>query len=116
MSRAPTIRWGKRSNRGLVFIEPNNRDPTPTARSGGNIASTPGASGRIVSLQKETMMTTLRPGQDAPQSGQYGLVGPRGGRQPGQEVTAVRGKPLPPTPKPGMGYVLVDPTKHEGKR
>ncbi|KFL49143.1 hypothetical protein IL54_4365 [Sphingobium sp. ba1] len=24
-----------------------------------------------------------------------------------------RGEPLPPTPKPGMGYKLVDPTKHK---
>jgi hypothetical protein len=116
LSRAPTFRWGKRSNRGLVFIEPNNRDPTPATGSCGNIADTPGASGRIVSLREETIVTTLRPGQDAPVSGQYGRVGPRGGRQPGKEVTAVRGKPLPPTPKPGMGYVLVDATKHENKR
>jgi hypothetical protein len=30
-------------------------------------------------------------------------------------VTAVEGKPLPPTPKPGQVYVLVDKTKHKGK-
>ena len=56
----------------------------------------------------------LRPGQRAPRSGQYEVVGPRGG-QTGQEVTSVRLKPLPPTPKPGQSYVLVDPTKHRTK-
>jgi hypothetical protein len=52
-----------------------------------------------------------RPGQATPRSGQYERVGPRGGRT-GEEITAVQGKPLPPTPEPGQGYVLVDPTKH----
>ncbi|MEK7153231.1 MAG: hypothetical protein AAB834_04745 [Patescibacteria group bacterium] len=52
----------------------------------------------------------LKPGTPVPKSGQYGVVGPRGG-QTGQEVTGVKGKTLPPTPKPGMTYRLVDPTK-----
>lgn len=51
-------------------------------------------------------------GQPAPKSGQYQIVGPKGGKT-GVEVTAVEGKPLPPTPKPGQGYVLVDETKHK---
>lgn len=54
----------------------------------------------------------LKPGQVAPRSGQYGLVGPRGG-QTGQERTVVKGEPMPPTPKPNMGFVLNDPTKHK---
>ncbi|MCJ7530531.1 MAG: hypothetical protein MUO64_05805 [Anaerolineales bacterium] len=50
-----------------------------------------------------------RPGTPAPSSGQYR---PRG--QPkAPEITAVEGKPLPPTPKPGQTWVLVDETKHE---
>jgi hypothetical protein len=53
----------------------------------------------------------LKPGQPAPKSGQYETIGPRGGR--GDEVTAIKGKPLPPTPKPNSSYVLVDPTKHK---
>lgn len=53
----------------------------------------------------------FKPGQTAPDSGQYGLRGPRGGNL-GKEVTSVKGEPLPPTPKPGQGYVLVDKTKH----
>ena len=53
--------------------------------------------------------TGLPPGSRAPKSGQYQQVGPRGGKGP--ERTVVRGEPLPPTPKPGMRYTLVDPTK-----
>ncbi len=55
---------------------------------------------------------TKKPGQPAPTSGQYGVVGTRGG-DTGREVTAVKGKPLPPTPKPGQTYTLVDKTKHK---
>ncbi|PZR73275.1 MAG: hypothetical protein DI537_46815 [Stutzerimonas stutzeri] len=51
----------------------------------------------------------LRPGQRAPRSGQYQIVGPRGGHGP--ERTVVRGEPLPPTPSAGSTYTLVDPTK-----
>ena len=47
----------------------------------------------------------LKPGQETPASGQYGLRGPRGG-DTGREITSVQGKPLPPTPKPGMTYDL----------
>ncbi|MEW5926994.1 MAG: YjzC family protein [Gemmatimonadota bacterium] len=54
---------------------------------------------------------SYRPGQTAPRSGQYTIVGPRGG-DTGRERTVVRGEPLPPTPKPGQKFVLVDPTKH----
>lgn len=53
---------------------------------------------------------SIKPGSPAPRSGQYEQVGPRGGMT-GHERTVVRGEPLPPTPKPGMSYVLVDPTK-----
>jgi hypothetical protein len=53
----------------------------------------------------------LRPGQRTPASGQYEEVGARGGKT-GHEVTSVKGNPLPPTGKPGSGYVLVDKTKH----
>ncbi len=58
------------------------------------------------------MADKLKPGSTTPKSGQYGVVGPRGGKT-GTEVTAVKGEPLPPTPKPGMGYVLNDQTKHK---
>ncbi len=53
----------------------------------------------------------LKPGAKSPKSGQAEIVGPRGGRT-GKERTVVKGKPLPPTPKPGQGYDIVDPTKN----
>lgn len=56
-------------------------------------------------------MSKLKPGQAAPKSGQYETVGPKGGR--GTEITAIQGKPLPPTSKPGSTYRLVDATKHK---
>jgi len=57
------------------------------------------------------MTKKFKPGQKAPRSGQYEIVGPRGGRT-GNERTVVRYEPMPPTPKKGQGYVIVDPTKH----
>ena len=44
----------------------------------------------------------LRPGDQAPRSGQYQEIGPRGGK--GREVTSVKGEKLPPTTKPGSSY------------
>lgn len=57
---------------------------------------------------------TLRPGQKASTSGQYEIIGPKGGKT-GQERTVTRGEPLPPTSKSGQRYILVDPTKHKTK-
>ena len=57
------------------------------------------------------MTKKFKPGQKAPSSGQYEIVGPRGGRT-GKERTVVRYEPMPPTPKKGQGYIIVDPTKH----
>ena len=54
----------------------------------------------------------LKPGQKAPASGQYPVVGPKGGSQ-GTEVTVTKGEPMPPTPRPGMGYGKPDLTKHK---
>jgi hypothetical protein len=48
-----------------------------------------------------------KPGTPAPKSGQYK---PTAG---GNEITAIKGKPLPPTPKAGQSWKLVDPTKHK---
>jgi hypothetical protein len=55
---------------------------------------------------------TYKPGQKASTSGQYGIVGPKGGKT-GTEVTVAKGETLPPTQKPGQGFVLVDKTKHK---
>jgi len=57
----------------------------------------------------------LKPGNITPDSGQYGIVGPRGGKTEYGEVTSVKNKPLPPTPEPGLKYKPVDMTKH-GKK
>jgi len=59
--------------------------------------------------RKIAMSKTLKPGTPVPVSGQYKNP------QTGTEITGVRGKPLPPTTRPGQGYVLVDPTKHKKK-
>ena len=61
------------------------------------------------------MTTPLKPGQSAPRSGQYAIVGPRGGVSR-TERTVTRGAPLPPTPKAGQTYKLVDPTKNKSGR
>ena len=53
----------------------------------------------------------LKPGQSAPNSGQYQQVGPKGGK--GREVTAVKGETLPPTTQKGSTYTLVDPSKNK---
>lgn len=47
------------------------------------------------------------PGTKADKSGQYKNTSTK------TEVTVTKGEPLPPTPKPGQKYVLVDPTKHK---
>lgn len=56
----------------------------------------------------------LKPGQNAPTSGQYGVYGPRGGDL-NREVTVSRGERMPPTAKPGQTYRLEDATRHRGK-
>jgi hypothetical protein len=48
---------------------------------------------------------TLKPGEKAPVSGLYQLIGPRGGST-GKERTVARGEILPPPPKPGMTYQI----------
>ena len=58
------------------------------------------------------MAKTLKPGNPAPRSGEYEIKGPRGG-DTGQERTGVKGKPLPPTPKPGQSYEMRRPA-HNG--
>lgn len=57
----------------------------------------------------------MKPGQPVTRPGQYEEVGPRGGKT-GHEVTMPGGHTLPPTSKPGNGYVLVDPSKNDAGR
>jgi hypothetical protein len=61
------------------------------------------------------MAKPIKPGSTAPASGQYEIVGPRGGRT-GVERTVTRGEPLPPTPAKGETYRLVDRTKNNAGR
>lgn len=56
-----------------------------------------------------------KPGDKAPASGQYEIIGPRGGHT-GKERTVVRGEPLPPTPGPGQGYRIADRTRNNSGR
>lgn len=56
----------------------------------------------------------FKPGEKAPNSGQYQQIGPRGGKGP--EVTVTKGEPLPPTQQPGSTYTLVDPSKNKSGR
>ena len=51
---------------------------------------------------------TFKPGTPAPVSGQVKVPGSK------VEVTVVQGKPMPPTPKSGQGFVYTDVTKHKG--
>ncbi len=49
----------------------------------------------------------FKPDESVPISRQYKNT------STGNEVTSVKGEPLPPTPKSGQRYVLVDKTKHK---
>ncbi len=57
------------------------------------------------------MSKTYKPGEIAKKSGQYEIIGPRGGVT-GRKGTVTKGEPLPPTPQAGQSYKLVDATKH----
>lgn len=57
------------------------------------------------------MSKKLTPGTKAPASGQYEIVGPRGGRT-GVERTVVKGERLPPTPNARESYRIADRTKN----
>ena len=61
------------------------------------------------------MKKILRPGQAAPSSAIYDMVGPRGGST-GEQVVSTASKSLPPTRRPGQGYVLAKPAHHKGTR
>lgn len=61
------------------------------------------------------MSEPLKPGEKAPASAQYEIVGPRGGHT-GAERTVTKGETLPPTPKPGQGYRIADRTRNGAGR
>lgn len=56
---------------------------------------------------------SYKPGELAPESGQYKVVGSRGADKE-REITMVQGKTFPPAPSGSdIRYVLVDLTKHK---
>jgi len=57
----------------------------------------------------------LSPGHPAHVSGQYKMIGPRGGRT-GIERTSTEGRLLPPILQPRQKYIPVDPTNTKGQR
>jgi hypothetical protein len=61
-----------------------------------------------VSVRMPSGAAVPRLGHAGRASGEYEIIGPRGG-DTGKERTVVRGEPLPPTPKPGMGYSIRRP-------
>ena len=53
------------------------------------------------------MAKRYNPGENAPVSGLYELIGPRGGHT-GKERTVAKGEVLPPPPKAGMRYEIAE--------
>ena len=60
-------------------------------------------------------MSKLKPGDEAPASAQYEILGPRGGHT-GEERTVPKGHTLPPTPGPGQTDRIADRTKNHSGR
>jgi len=56
-------------------------------------------------------MKTYKPGDKAPLSGQYEILGPRGGKT-GKEITMIKGHTFPPSQE-GTQYRLCDRTKNQ---
>ena len=54
----------------------------------------------------------MKPVTTAPRSGQYGIVGQRGGNTE-QERTVVKGERFPPFPKNSQSYIMNVPTKNK---
>ena len=69
----------------------------------------------LLAKEVKILVKKYKPGHKAPCSGQYGIVGSRGGKTD-EERTVVKNEPFPPTPKRGQHYVMNDPTKHRGRK
>jgi hypothetical protein len=68
----------------------------------------------LTSVQRELSIMLngiMKSGSRTPTSGIWGLID-QYGRLAGQEYAIKRGQTFPPTPYPGMGYVLVRPAFH----
>jgi hypothetical protein len=53
------------------------------------------------------MAKTLKTGKKTPRAGEYEVRGPRAGTG-GKKDSSPKGKPLPPTPKPGQGLKIIE--------
>jgi len=58
------------------------------------------------------MTKIFKPGEKVPISAQYAKIGPHGGKT-NKEITGVKGKTFPPSPKSGITFKLTDRTKHK---
>jgi hypothetical protein len=58
------------------------------------------------------MKKQFKPGETAPVSAFYELIGRRGGHT-GKERTVARGEALPPTPSPGMRYEISERVRNK---
>ena len=88
----------------------SNSVSVPDGYKGGNMSSTVLRGQEVIQMPAKG----TKPGAAAPESAQYRPAGPRGGIVPGStETTAIEGKRMPPTPKPGQTWVPVDLTKHK---
>lgn len=61
------------------------------------------------------MQDRLRAGQTAPRAGHYEVIG-RDGEPTGIYRRGLKGKPLPPTPQKGQGYIFVGRSVRRGAR
>ena len=61
----------------------------------------------VNNMSKKEKKKYFKPGEKAEVSGQYKNAKTK------KEVTVTSGEPLPPTPKKGQKYILVDPTNHK---
>ena len=57
------------------------------------------------------METNLKPDQTVPISSQHEIIGPSEDKT-SEEIKGVKGKTIPPIPKAGSNYKLVDKTRH----
>jgi hypothetical protein len=61
------------------------------------------------------MSEKLKPGAKAPASGQYEVIGPRGGNT-GKEITMTKGEVIPPVGPPGSTVRITDRTHNKSGR
>lgn len=55
----------------------------------------------------------IKPGMDTPRSDLYDKLGSRDS-DTGEQISSTKGKPLPPTDKPGETWKLVKPAHYKG--